>query len=202
MRDTLQRLGLADNTVIVYSADHGIFNGEHGFAGKWYGHEESIRIPLIIHDPRLPAATRGKRCKAMSLNIDLHPTVLESANLSCRLPRRAEASSPCCTITKRTPGTSGSLNITSLTTAGFPPVKGYAQSAGNTCAIPIQRLPSRSYTIWTTTVPKPTTLPANLTTPNSRKLLPRIGGYGEKVYVSRPETGKSPSQRTICSATH
>ena len=67
--------------MIFYSADHGIFNGEHGFAGKWYGHEESLRIPLIIHDPRLPEQTRGKRSSAMTLNIDLHPTVLDLVNL-------------------------------------------------------------------------------------------------------------------------
>ena len=81
MRETLSKLGLADNTIIIYSADHGIFNGEHGLAGKWYGHEESIRIPLIIHDPRLPLNAQGKRRKAMTLNIDLHPTVLELAKL-------------------------------------------------------------------------------------------------------------------------
>ena len=81
MRETLSKLGLAENTIIVYSADHGIFNGEHGLAGKWYGHEESISIPLIIYDPRSPASTRGTRRKAMTLNIDLHPTVLELAGI-------------------------------------------------------------------------------------------------------------------------
>jgi arylsulfatase A-like enzyme len=82
MRATLEKLGLADNTIIVYSADHGIFNGEHGFAGKWYGHEESLRIPLIVHDPRLPASGRGKRIQAMTLNIDLQPTLLELTGLA------------------------------------------------------------------------------------------------------------------------
>lgn len=82
MRQKLEELGLADNTIIVYSADHGIFNGEHGFAGKWYGHEESIRIPLIIYDPRLPERAHGQRRRATSLNIDLNPTILEWASLS------------------------------------------------------------------------------------------------------------------------
>jgi len=81
IRETLAKLGLADNTIIIYSADHGIFNGEHGLAGKWYGHEESIRTPLIIYDPRLPANSRGKRRRAMTLNIDLNPTILEMAGL-------------------------------------------------------------------------------------------------------------------------
>lgn len=94
MRQRLEQLGLAQNTVIVYSADHGIFNGEHGFAGKWYGHEESIRIPLIIYDPRLPAAARGKRSKSMTLNIDLHPTVLEIANLKPPAPTQGRSLVP------------------------------------------------------------------------------------------------------------
>ena len=81
IREALERQGLAENTIIVYSADHGIFNGEHGLAGKWYAHEESIRMPLIIYDPRMPAHLRGKRRQEMTLNIDLHPTVLEMAKL-------------------------------------------------------------------------------------------------------------------------
>jgi len=82
IRETLAKRGLADNTVIVFSADHGIFNGEHGLAGKWYGHEEAIRIPLIIHDPRMPANARGSRRQAMTLNIDLQPTLLELAGIA------------------------------------------------------------------------------------------------------------------------
>lgn len=82
IRETLTKLNLADNTVIIYSSDHGIFNGEHGFAGKWYAHEESIRIPLIIHNPGAPKQSRGTRISAMTLNIDLHPTVLALANVN------------------------------------------------------------------------------------------------------------------------
>lgn len=81
IRETLAKLGLAGNTIIVYSADHGIFNGEHGLAGKWYGHEESIRTPLLVYDPRLPSSLRVRRVKAMTLNIDLQPTLLELAHL-------------------------------------------------------------------------------------------------------------------------
>ncbi len=84
LRATLRDLSLDANTVIVYSADHGIFNGEHGFAGKWFGHEESVRIPLLVYDPRLPAAARGQRCRATTLNIDLHPTLLDLAGVSAQ----------------------------------------------------------------------------------------------------------------------
>ncbi|MGH2507844.1 MAG: sulfatase family protein [Ktedonobacteraceae bacterium] len=80
IRQALKRLGLADNTIIVYSADHGIFLAEHGLAGKWYMHEESIRMPLIIHDPR-NSKLRGGQRTAMTLNIDLAPTILALAGL-------------------------------------------------------------------------------------------------------------------------
>ncbi|MBS1815652.1 MAG: sulfatase [Acidobacteria bacterium] len=81
LRTTLAQQGLAENTIILYSADHGCYNGEHGFSGKWYAHEESIRIPLIVFDPRQPATARGKRKKNKTLNIDLHPTVLDFAGV-------------------------------------------------------------------------------------------------------------------------
>lgn len=94
LREALQRIGMADNTIIVYSADHGIFNGEHGFAGKWYGHEESLRIPLIFYDPRMPVSERGKQVHAMTLNIDLQPTVLEMAGLSPSAATHGRSISP------------------------------------------------------------------------------------------------------------
>ena len=60
IRDELERLGLADNTVVMLLGDNGFYLGEHGIAGKWYGHEESIRVPLVIYDPRLPEDRRGQ----------------------------------------------------------------------------------------------------------------------------------------------
>ncbi|HEX4232105.1 MAG TPA: sulfatase [Bryobacteraceae bacterium] len=94
LRESLSKLGIADNTIIIYSADHGIFNGEHGFAGKWYGHEESLRIPLIIYDPRLPSPAASNRINAMTLNIDLQPTVLELAGLSAGFAVHGRSVSP------------------------------------------------------------------------------------------------------------
>lgn len=81
LRRTLEERGLADNTVIIYSADHGIFNGEHGLAGKWYLYEECLRTPLLVYDPRQPGSERGTRRRGMTLNIDLHPTMLELAGV-------------------------------------------------------------------------------------------------------------------------
>ena len=54
----LERQGLSDNTIIVYSADNGYYMGDRGFAGKWSHYEQSLRVPLIVMDPRLPEARR------------------------------------------------------------------------------------------------------------------------------------------------
>ncbi|MGD9721149.1 MAG: sulfatase [Pirellulales bacterium] len=75
----LEKRKLTDNTVIVFTSDHGFYLGEYGFAGKWYAHEVSIRVPLIVCDPRLGAERRGTRCTEMALNIDLAPTLLALA---------------------------------------------------------------------------------------------------------------------------
>lgn len=79
--EELRRRGLADNTVIVFASDNGFYLGEYGFAGKWYGHEPSIRVPLIVYDPR-PGGARGVRLDQIALNIDLAPTLLDFAGLS------------------------------------------------------------------------------------------------------------------------
>ena len=49
--DALADCGLAENTIVIYSSDHGSMLGAHGLSGKWIMYEESIRVPLIIHDP-------------------------------------------------------------------------------------------------------------------------------------------------------
>jgi arylsulfatase A-like enzyme len=75
----LERLGVAGNTIIVFMSDNGYFLGERGFSGKWVHYEESLRVPMIIADPRLPAERRGKTVDEMALNIDFAPTLLSFA---------------------------------------------------------------------------------------------------------------------------
>jgi arylsulfatase A-like enzyme len=78
----VEEAGLDDNTVIIYSSDHGSMLGAHGLVGKWIMYEESIRVPLIIRDPRLPPKLRGRRCDNMALSIDLAPTMLALAGVA------------------------------------------------------------------------------------------------------------------------
>ncbi len=73
----LEERGLAQNTVIIFTSDNGFAFGERGLADKWFMYEEDIRVPLIIMDPRLPAAPR--KLDAMVLNVDMAPTLLDLA---------------------------------------------------------------------------------------------------------------------------
>jgi len=77
----LEEAGLADNTIVVYSADNGYYLGDRGFQGKWSHYEESLRVPLVIHDPRLPQAQRGRVLDRMALNVDLPATFLDWAGV-------------------------------------------------------------------------------------------------------------------------
>jgi arylsulfatase A-like enzyme len=75
----LREKGMLDQTLIVFTSDNGYFHGERGLADKWYPYEESIRTPLIIRDPRLPASQRGRAIEAITLNVDLAPTFIAAA---------------------------------------------------------------------------------------------------------------------------
>ena len=75
----LEKEGLMDNTVIVYTSDQGFYMGEHGWFDKRFMYEESFRTPLII---RYPAKIKaGSECTALVQNIDYAPTYLDIAGI-------------------------------------------------------------------------------------------------------------------------
>jgi arylsulfatase A-like enzyme len=78
--DALDELGIADDTVVVYTSDNGYFLGEHGLGDKRALYEESLRIPMLIRYPKLFG--KGKVIDEMVLNIDLAPTFLDLAGLT------------------------------------------------------------------------------------------------------------------------
>lgn len=77
----LKQQGILENTLIIFTGDNGYYHAEHGLADKWYPHQESIRVPLIIQDPRMPEAKQGKTNDEFTLNVDLAPTILAAAKI-------------------------------------------------------------------------------------------------------------------------
>jgi len=75
----LDEAGLTGNTIVVYSADNGYHFGNRGLSGKWSHFEESIRVPLIVADPRVPAEKQGRVSDALAMNLDLPSTFLDWA---------------------------------------------------------------------------------------------------------------------------
>ncbi len=79
---TLKDKGQADNTIIIYSADNGYLMGDRGMAGKWNHYEQSLRVPLIIHDPRSKKSSRGKTLDELVSNIDIAATIVDAAGIT------------------------------------------------------------------------------------------------------------------------
>jgi len=76
----LEQSGRMRDTMIVVTSDHGDYLGDHWLGEKNLFHEPSIKVPLIIYDPRAQAdASRGQTCDALVEAIDLAPTFLEVA---------------------------------------------------------------------------------------------------------------------------
>jgi N-acetylglucosamine-6-sulfatase len=74
--DTLERRGLRDHTIVLFTSDHGIHWGEHGWTSKLTSYEESIRIPFLLSYP-LRAPLPEVRSE-MVLTIDIAPTLAEA----------------------------------------------------------------------------------------------------------------------------
>jgi arylsulfatase A-like enzyme len=87
--DELERLKLADRTVVVVWSDHGYQLGEHGMICKHTNFETSVLAPLILRVPGLPTA--GEASDALVELVDLYPTLAELADLS--LPDHLEGTS-------------------------------------------------------------------------------------------------------------
>ncbi len=75
----LDKLGLARDTMVVYTSDQGFFLGDHGLFDKRFMYEESIRMPFLV---RWPARIKpGTKSDALALNVDFAPTFLDAAGL-------------------------------------------------------------------------------------------------------------------------
>ena len=77
--DYLEKEGIADNTIVIYTADQGYFLGEHGFFDKRLIYEESLRMPFVIRYPK--ETMKGKRIDDLILNIDFAALLADYAGL-------------------------------------------------------------------------------------------------------------------------
>ncbi len=76
----LEQLGLAEETLVVFTSDHGHFYGQHGLTAKGpFHYEDLVRVPFIVRWPgRVPA---GRRSGALQSLVDLAPTFLAAAGI-------------------------------------------------------------------------------------------------------------------------
>lgn len=79
LRTQLDNLGLADNTVIIFTSDHGLFMGEFGLGGKALCYEKNTHVPLIVYDPREKQTIKTQ--SALVQSIDIAPTLLSLAGI-------------------------------------------------------------------------------------------------------------------------
>lgn len=85
---SLKEAGLEENTIVVFTSDHGEMLGSHGHVGKYVWLDESIRVPFIIRWPgKIP---NGERREMILNAYDIMPTLLGMAGLSARIPEDAD----------------------------------------------------------------------------------------------------------------
>lgn len=88
MLKALDKAGLAENTLVVFSADQGVGIGSHGLRGKQNMYEHTVGVPLVMRGPGIP---KGERRNAQVYLRDVYPTVCELAGVP--IPKTVEATS-------------------------------------------------------------------------------------------------------------
>ena len=82
IRALLKARGIENNTIIIWMGDNGYFLGERQIAGKWLMYDNSVRVPLIIFDPRV---NQHFDVRDMVANVDLAATILDFAGINSKL---------------------------------------------------------------------------------------------------------------------
>ena len=93
----LHETGAYDNTLVVFTSDHGEQLGDHWQFAKYAYFDQSFHIPLIVRDPRAAARrARGRRVKAFTENVDVMPTILDCLRVPIPNQCDGEALAPFC----------------------------------------------------------------------------------------------------------
>lgn len=82
LRGELSRRGLGENTVLVFLSDNGDMTADYLIGGKELLYDVSIRVPMMVYDPRVAAKARGQTRDELVLNIDVSPIVLDLAGVA------------------------------------------------------------------------------------------------------------------------
>ena len=77
--EKIQNAGICENTVLIYLSDNGYLLGSHGLGNKITMHEESVRVPMLLHWAGL--ARKGVRIPALVSSVDVFPTLLDLADV-------------------------------------------------------------------------------------------------------------------------
>lgn len=81
MLQTLEDVGQAENTIVIFTADHGDMFGDHGLMLKHFVHYDAVtRVPLVWHDPRNTTAVAGQT-QALVSTVDIPATILQHTNI-------------------------------------------------------------------------------------------------------------------------
>lgn len=80
--ESLEKLNLAKNTVIIFASDHGLLMGEYGMGGKALLYDLTSKIPCFVYDPRLPKKDKGKTIDKLVSSLDIPVTILNYAGLT------------------------------------------------------------------------------------------------------------------------
>ncbi len=84
--DYLKKTGELDKTLIIFTSDNGLLNGEHGMIDKRTAHEPSIRIPLVVRYPGLTPPERPRVIMEMTLTVDFAPSIAEICGVPWNYP--------------------------------------------------------------------------------------------------------------------
>lgn len=126
----LEEQGIADKTIVVYTADHGLAVGQHGLMGKQNLYQHSIRVPLLMRGPGVPV---GVRVGELTSNRDIFPTLCALAGVD--VPESVEGRSLLPILTGEDPGYAqafaGYRDCQRMVTDGHWKLIRYAVSARN-----------------------------------------------------------------------